>query len=106
MDTSAIITILICAAILLLIFIIGRAVSLWYWKIDERIEHLADIKQAIMQQKELQQQQLEIMELLLQKQGIAKVQIQDKKTGEISTISLEKWRDYWEKKNYRILNVV
>lgn len=47
-----VVEILITFVVLLAIFIVCREINCWYWKINERIELLKDIKNILQQQNE------------------------------------------------------
>lgn len=106
MNYDILITILASAFILFAVFLLGRILLLWYWKVDNRVKSLEEIKSALQVQNEIITQQLDIMQLVFYKCKLNKLQVKNKLSGEIFILTIEEWfSGTYDKRRYQILNV-
>lgn len=47
--TELIVAIAATAAVVVIVFMLGRAIVLWYWKVDEQIELLTEIRNILLE---------------------------------------------------------
>lgn len=84
------ITFLVGVAIIIIVFLVCRAILLWYWEVPKMLKYLkesADNTAMMNEQMRFQMLQLE----LLIRTKVSKVQVENNNTKEIIIVSIDEW---------------